>query len=65
MKKKTKVYDGTYKAYALGFHAGYRHGYWNDLYFNLQAFSDVEYHAAKAGYDAGVAHYCDVHYSVS
>jgi len=53
------VYDSTYKAYALGFHAGYQDGYWEDHHFKRKPFTDKEYHAAKAGYDAGVAFYCE------
>jgi len=53
------VYDSTYKAYALGFHAGYHDGFWEDHPFKRKSFTEKEYHAAKAGFDAGVTFYCE------
>lgn len=52
------VYDSTYKAYALGFTRGLHLGWWDED--DYTEYTPKERHAAKAGYDAGIAHYCEI-----
>jgi hypothetical protein len=52
------VYDSTYKAYALGFTRGLHLGFWDDD--DYPQYTPKERHAAKAGYDAGIAQYCEI-----
>jgi hypothetical protein len=54
----TPKYNSTYKAYALGFTRGLHLGFWDDD--DYLEYTSEEHHAAKAGYAAGIAHYCEI-----